>query len=194
MMLLIAGLALFLGTHSLRLVADNWRAQQVSRLGEGAFKGIYALAALAGFILVVIGYGEARLAPVALWTPPVWTRHVAALLTLPVFVLLIAAYLPGTHIRARLGHPMLLATKAWAIAHLLANGTLADVLLFGGFLAWAVALYINARRRDRAAGVTYPASPGMVRDTVAWIAGLAAWAAFAFVLHAVLTGIAPFGN
>ena len=91
-----------------------------------------------------------------LWTPPVWTRHAAALLTLPAFILLAAAYVPRNAIKARLGHPMLLGTKLWAAAHLLANGNVADVLLFGGFLVWATLCFRAAKGRDRAAGTTYP--------------------------------------
>lgn len=192
MNLLILGLILFLGVHSTRIFADGFRTQQRARFGELPWKAIYALLSIAGFALIVIGYGEARLAPVVLWTPPVWTRHVAALLTLPAFILLVAAYLPGTRIKARIGHPMVLGTKFWAIAHLLANGNLADVVLFGAFLAWAVALFIVSRRRDRASGTTYPPAPGISRDVTAVVAGLVAWALFAFVLHAMLIGVAPF--
>jgi uncharacterized membrane protein len=192
MILLLIGLVVFLGTHSLRIFADGWRTQQVARLGEMPWKALYALVALAGFVLIVIGYGDARLAPVVLWTPPLWTRHVAALLTVPAFILLVAAYVPGTRIKARVGHPMLLGTKFWALAHLLANGNLADVVLFGSFLAWAVVLFIKSRRRDRASGTTYPAL-GASRDAIAVVVGLVAWALFAFVLHVMLIGVAPFG-
>lgn len=193
MLLLLAGLVIFLGVHSIRLVADGWRTRQVARLGLLPWKGIYALVAIAGFVLVVIGYGEARLSPVVIWESPVWTRHVAALLTLPAFVLVVAAYVPGTRIKARVGHPMLLGTKFWALAHLLANGTLADVLLFGGFLGWAVALFVVSRRRDRLAGVTSPVL-GLSRDVAAVVLGVVAWGAFAGHLHARLIGVAPFGG
>jgi uncharacterized membrane protein len=192
MLLLIAGLLLFLATHSLRIYAEPWRQATIARLGEPAFKGLYSLLTLAALVLIVIGYGQARQAPVVLWSPPVAMRHVAALLTLPVFVLVVAAYLPGTRIRRAMGHPMLIGVKLWAAAHLLANGTLADVLLFGGLLAWAVACYGAARKRDRLAGVTYPAGP-VSRDIAAVVIGLALWAAFAFWLHLALIGVPPLG-
>ena len=146
---LLAGLLLFLGVHSTRVFADDWRTQTRARLGAGAFKGVYSLLSLAGLVLLVWGYGVARQQPVVLWNPPVAMRHVAALLTLFSFVLLAAAYVPGNQIKARLHHPMVLGVKVWALAHLLANGTLADVLLFGSFLVWAIVLFAASRRRDR---------------------------------------------
>ena len=188
---LILGLLVFLGVHSTRIVADGWRTAQLQRLGEGAWKGIYSLLSLAGFGLIIWGFGLARHDPVVLWTPPVAMRHVAALLTLFAFVLLAAAYVPRNAIKARLHHPMVLAVKVWAFAHLLANGRLADLLLFGAFLAWAVVCYIAARKRDRAAGTQYPVgTAGGTAATV--VAGIAAWAAFAFWLHAALIGVRPF--
>jgi uncharacterized membrane protein len=129
---------------------------------------------------------------VDLWSPPVWTRHVAALLTLPAFVLLAAAYVPGTRIKAAVGHPMVLGTKVWAFAHLISNGRLADVLLFGGFLAWSIVLYAASRRRDRRTSVRRVAGSAS-RDAIAVVAGLVAWAAFAFWLHGMLIGVRPFG-
>lgn len=192
MTLLLLGLALFLGVHSTRIVADGWRTATIARVGEKPWKGIYSLLSIAGFVLLVIGYGAARQSPVVLFAPPVWTRHLAALLTIPAFVLLAAAYVPGNAIKRAVGHPMMAGVKVWALAHLLANGTLADVLLFGTFLAWAVLGFIAARRRDRAAGTTYPAGTGS-RTAIAVVVGLVAWAVFAFALHRPLIGVAPFG-
>jgi uncharacterized membrane protein len=192
MTLLILGLVLFLGVHSTRIVADGWRTATIARVGEKPWKGIYSLLSIAGFVLLVIGYGAARQSPVVLFAPPVWTRHLAALLTIPAFVLLAAAYVPGNAIKRAVGHPMMAGVKVWALAHLLANGTLADVLLFGTFLAWAVLGFIAARRRDRASGTTYPAGPGS-RTAIAVVVGLVAWAVFAFALHRPLIGVAPFG-
>lgn len=192
MTVLILGLMVFLGVHSTRIVANDWRAAQLKRLGEGPWKGIYSLISLAGFGLIIWGFGLARQQPAVLWTPPVAMRHVAALLTLIAFVLLAAAYVPRNAIKARLHHPMVLSVKVWAFAHLLANGKLADLLLFGAFLAWAVACFIAAQRRDRAAGTHYPAgSAGATALTVA--VGVALWAVFAFWLHAMLIGVRPFG-
>lgn len=192
MTLLILGLVLFLGVHSARVFASDWRDQTRARLGEGPWKGLYSLLSLAGFVAIVWGYGAARQAPVVLWTPPLGMRHAASLLTLGSFVLLAAAYVPRNLFKARWGHPMLLATKLWAVAHLLANGNLADVLLFGGFLAWAVALFIVSRRRDRLTGASYPAA-SRTGTVVTLLVGAAAWVVFAFWAHGALIGVRPFG-
>ena len=190
---LILGLVLFLGIHSVRVVADGRRSAFIAKRGANAWKGLYTLLSLAGFALLVWGYGLARQQPTVLWaTPPVWTRHVAALLTLIAFVLVTAAYVPGNSIKARLHHPMTLGIKVWAFAHLIANNTLADVLLFGGFLAWSIAVFAAARRRDRANGVTY--APGSAsRTVIAVVIGVVAWIVFALWLHGWQIGVRPFG-
>jgi len=192
MLLLIAGLVLFLGVHSSRVFADGFRADFIAARGEKTWKAIHAILSIAGFVLLVYGYGDARTAPIVLWTPPVWTRHAAALLTLPAFILLAAAYVPRNASKGRLGHPMLLGTQIWAAAHLLANGNVADVLLFGGFLVWATLCFRAAKSRDRAAGAKYP-SGGAVPTAVSVAVGIGAWAAFAFHLHAAWIGVPPFG-
>jgi uncharacterized membrane protein len=192
MSLLILGLVLFLGVHSTRIVADGFRTQMVGRLGLNGWKAVYSVLSLVGLVLIVYGYGAARQQPVVVYPTPGWTRHLAALLTLPSFILLVAAYVPGTRIKRAVGHPMVLGVKTWAFAHLLANGLLADVLLFGSFLAWAVLDYISARRRDRAAGTVYVAGP-VSRDVIAVVAGVVAWVVFALWLHRPLIGVAPFG-
>src|SRR2546423_6922256 len=145
---LILGLALFLGMHSVSIVAPGWRDAQVARRGEMPWKGIYTVVSIVGFVLLVVGYGAARHSPIVLYEPPSWGRELALLLMLPVFPLFIATYLPG-RIKATVKHPTLVAVKLWAVAHLFANGTLADVLLFGGFLAWAVADRISMRHRPQ---------------------------------------------
>ncbi len=189
---LIAGLLIFLGVHSVRIFADGWRTQVRLRMGEAAYKGLYSLLALLGFGLIVYGFGVAREAPVMLWIPPMGMRHAASLLTVIAFVLLAAAYVPRNSIKARVHHPMVLAVKAWALGHLLANGSLAHVLLFGAFLAWGVLNFIAARRRDRAAATQYPAGT-LPATAITVLVGVAAWAAFAFKLHGLLMGIRPFG-
>lgn len=189
---LVLGLLIFLGSHSLRTVAGDWRERQLVRMGEKRWKGLFSLVALAGFALIIIGYGQARAASVDLWTPPGWAQCLAALLTLPAFVLISAAYVPGNHIKAALGHPMLAGTKLWAFAHLIANGRLVDLLLFGGFLVWSVAAFIAARRRDRLAGTRYPATDWS-RDLLAFGIGLLAWAGFVKFAHQWLIGVAPLG-
>ena len=189
---LLAGLVLFLGVHSTRMLAEGWRSRTIERLGAKPWKGLYALLSLAGLALLVWGYGVARQQPVQLWNPPVGLRHLAALLTWLAFVLLAAAEVPGNQIKARLHHPMLLGTKVWALAHLLANGTLAGAILFGSFLLWAVTMFASARRRDRREAVLYtPGTAGRTIITVA--AGTLAWAVFAFWLHGLLIGIRPIG-
>lgn len=193
MTLLILGLILFLGMHSMRVFGEGPRSALQARLGAGGYKGVYSLLSLAGLVLVVIGYGATRENPQIVWIAPVWTRHVAALLTLLSFVLLAAAYVPGNALKARLYHPMVLGVKVWALSHLLANGMLADILLFGGFLAWSVMSFRAARARDRAAGTTYP--PGRAGPTVVVVvAGVVAWAVFAFWAHGALIGVKPFGG
>jgi len=190
MLLLIVGLVIFLGTHSVRIFADAWRTRQVERIGAMRWKGLLSLVSLAGFVLVCWGFGIARSQSIAIWAPPAWTHHLAALLVLFAFILLAATHLPGTHIKAAVGHPMTAAVKIWALAHLLANGTLADIVLFGSFLAWSIAAFASARRRDRAAGTTYPAT-GFGRDAVAVVAGVLAWGIFARYLHLWLIGVSP---
>ena len=189
---LILGLVIFLGVHSVRIVADDWRTRVRARVGAGAYKGVYSLLSLVGLGLIIWGFSVARETPVMVWTPPVGMRHAAALLTLVAFVFLAAAYIPGNAIKARFHHPMVLGVKSWAVAHLLATGSVAHMVLFGSFLAWGVLDFIAARRRDRAQGTQYPA--GTTMDTVVTVVvGFGAWAAFAFWLHGALIGIRPFG-
>jgi uncharacterized membrane protein len=192
MTLLILGLILFLGVHSLRIFADPWRSAQIARLGEGPWKGLYSLASIVGFVLLLWGFGRARAATVVLWSPPFWTHYVALVLTLIAFVLIVAAYVPGTRIKSWVHHPMVLGVKVWAFAHLISNGTLADVVLFGSFLVWAIADFASSRRRDRAAGTVYPAG-AVGKDAVAVVVGVVAWAVFAFWLHGWLFRVRPLG-
>lgn len=192
MTILLLGLALFLGVHSTRIVADGWRTRTLARIGEPRWKGLYSVLSIAGFALVLWGYARARQEPVVLWPSPLWARHLALPLTWGAFVLVTAAYVPGNGIKARLHHPMVLGVKVWALAHLLANNTLADLLLFGGFLVWAVFAYRAARQRDRAAGTVY--APGRASRTLLAVAvGSLAWALFAFWLHGAWLGVRPLG-
>jgi uncharacterized membrane protein len=185
---LILGLALFLGMHSVSIVAPAWRDAQVARRGELPWKGLYSIVSIAGFALIVVGYGAARQVPVVLFVAPAWTRHLTMLLMLPVFPLFLATYLPG-RIRSAARHPTLLAVMSWAVAHLLSNGTFADVLLFGGFLAWAVADRISMRHRTQRPLPGPPPRP--VNDLVAIVGGLALYAVFVLWAHRWLFGVSP---
>ena len=192
MQYLVLGLVIFLGVHSVRIVADGWRSRTVARMGPGSWKGAYSVVSLVGFVLLVWGFGQARMQPVQVWVPPVGMRHLASLLTLLAFVFLAAAYVPGNAIKARLHHPMVLGVKTWALAHLLANGQLHQMVLFGAMLAWAVADFVSARRRDRAQGTVYPAGRGAA-TVMTVVGGVVAWVVFALWLHGWWIGVRPFG-
>lgn len=191
MTILILGLIIFLGLHSVRIIAEDWRNATRARIGENTWKGLYSVISIIGFVLIVWGYGVAREAPVVIWTPPPFTRHIAALLAVIAFVFLTAAYVPRNGIKAKLHHPMTLGVKTWALAHLIANGTLHDILLFGAFLVWSVLLFSASRRRDRAAGTVYPAGSGGA-TALTIVAGIVAAVVFAGWLHAPLIGVRPF--
>lgn len=190
MLYLILGLVLFLGMHSVEIVSSTLRANAIARMGERPWKLMYTLVSIVGFVLIIWGYGQARQHPTLLYAPPVWMRHVSALIMLPVFPLILAAYMPG-RIKTALKHPMLAAVKFWALAHLLSNGMLADVLLFGGFLAWAVADRISFKRR--VVRPIHTAPPSKMNDVIAVIAGLAIYVAFVLWLHRWLIGVSPLG-
>ena len=191
MTLLVTGLVLFFAVHSVSIVSERWRNRMALRLGELPWMGLYSLIALIGLVLIVRGYGSARLDPVVLYVPPPWLHWLTLVLMLPVFPLLLAAYLPG-RIRTATRHPMLAATKLWATAHLLANGTLADLLLFGGFLAWAIADRISLKYRTPR---PVPGAPTTgYNDLIAVVLGLVLYLAFAFRLHARLIGVPVFGS
>lgn len=192
MSVLILGLLIFLGTHSIRIFASDWRAAQITRFGANRWKGVYSVASALGFALIVWGYARARDNAMLLWVPPTGIRHLTVLLTAAAFILLAAAYVPGTRIKALFGHPMLAGVMVWAVAHLLANATLNAAVLFGAFFVWSLIDFVASRTRDRKNGVRYPAGTA-ARDGVAVIVGLVAWAIFAFFLHGWLIGVRPFG-
>jgi len=187
---LIAGLVIFLGVHSIAIVAPELRNRTMARWSEGVWKGLYGLLSLIGLVLIIHGFGLTRRTPMLLYTPPGWMRDLTFLLMLPVFPLLIAAYLPG-RIKTAVKHPMLAAVKFWAFAHLLANGTLADVLLFGGFLAWAVLDRVSLKHRPPQPLRTAPA--GRLNDAIAVVLGLALYVSFIGWAHARLFGVSPLG-
>lgn len=190
MLVLLLGLLLFLGVHSVRALAPGFREAHIKAWGATGWKIGYSLLSLAGLLLIIHGYGVARVEPVLVWSPPMGMRHLAALLTLPAFILLAAAYVPRNHFKARLGHPMLIAVKLWALAHLLAVGWLHTIVLAGAFLAWAVLAFRQARRREP--GVGAAVRPTVVGSSVAVIIGALAWGLFVMHLHLRLIGVAPF--
>jgi uncharacterized membrane protein len=192
MALLVLGLVLFLGVHSTRIFADSWRTSMIKRIGPGPWKGLYSLLSILGFVLIVIGFKQARAESLVLWTSPGWMKHVTALLMILAMTLFFAAYIPGNWFKARFHHPQVLGVKTWAVSHLLAVGVLADVVLFGAFLAWAVLAFVSARQRDRVNNTEYaPANP--IGTTVSLAAGLVAWSVFAMLLHGPLIGVRPLG-
>jgi len=190
MLLLIIGLVLFLGTHSIRVFADDWRSRFINQRGEMLWMGLYSIVSIIGFVLIIQGYAGTRLAPQAIWLPPQWLKNTMVILLLPTFVLLFAAYIPGTKIKAKIGHPMAASIKLWALAHLLANGNLADIVLFGSFTLWAILDFRASRQRDKKAGTVY-ASAGGGRDLSVIVVGLLVWLAFVLSLHEWLIGVKP---
>ncbi|MEJ2602933.1 MAG: NnrU family protein [Gammaproteobacteria bacterium] len=189
MLLLILGLVLFLGMHSVSIAAEGFRDRMAAK-SEIGWKAFYGVVSIAGIYLIVKGYADARLDPVVLYVPPVWLKHLAALLLLPVFVLFFAPYFPG-RIKSATGHPQLVAVKLWAVAHLLVNGTLADVILFGSFLAWAVVDRISMKRRTQRPIPSAP--PRGINDVLLVFAGLGVYVTFVLWLHQAWFGVAPFG-
>jgi uncharacterized membrane protein len=192
MLELLFGLALFLGIHSLQSLAPQWRQGAQQRWGALGYKAVYAAVSLLGLYLLVQGYGLARLDPVVLWTPPRGMQHATILLMWLAMVLLLATYVPGNQIKAKLRHPMTLSVKVWALGHLLSNGNLADVLLFGGFLIWSVLVFRAARKRDRLN--LHSAPEGKLLGTLlAVVVGTGVWAAFLMGgWHVWLVGVMPF--
>jgi uncharacterized membrane protein len=190
MMYLVIGLALFMAMHSTRIFAEGWRGQTVQRIGPMPWKGVTSAGSLVGLVLIVSGYGLARQAPIVLWQSPFWLSHLVSLLMVFALIFLVAAYVPGNMIKAKLGHPMVISVKIWAFSHLLVNGTLADLVLFGSFLAWAVLSFRAARLRDKREGVVRAKSN--VLATLATLAiGVGVWAWFVFQGHVWLFGVQP---
>jgi uncharacterized membrane protein len=190
MILLILGLVIFLGIHSINIFAEDWRRRQILHFGVQGWKGAYALASLVGLILIIVGFGDARMTPVLLYAPSNWLRYLNILWTLIAFVLVTAAYTPRNNLKARIGHPMLAGVAIWAFGHLLAIGMLSDVVLFGAFLVWALTDFVVSRARDRRLGTVYPVGT-REGDVTTIVVGVIIWIAFAFWLHRWLIGVDP---
>jgi uncharacterized membrane protein len=194
----ILGLVLFLGSHSVRVFADNWRTKTLAQWGEKFYKGIHSVASLVGFVLMVYGFSAIRWDSPMLWVPPMGMRHLAALLMLLALVLLVASQVPHNAIKAKLRHPMVLSVKVWALAHLLSNGKAADVVLFGAFLLWAMLNFRAARQRDRLTALETPSDLVIpVTSTFnTWLVvfvGVGVWAILLFGGHSWLFGVSPLG-
>jgi len=185
---LLAGMAIFFGAHSVSIFAPAWRDRMAAGLGEAAWKGLYSVLAIVGFVLMVRGYSQAKIDPKIVYEPAYWLRHLAAIVMVPVFPLLLATYFPG-RIKAAAQHPMLAATKLWATAHLLANGMLPDLLLFGGFLVWAVADRISLKHRP--VRRTRVPRERRFNDLIAVVGGFALYVWFIAWAHVRLFGVSP---
>ena len=188
MTMLVLGLLIFLGGHALTMVRGT-RAALIAQLGDGTYKAVYSAASAIGLALIIYGFGSYRAGGyIQVWDPPKAFQHLALLLNLPIFILLASAYLPG-RIKTAVKHPMLLAVKIWTTAHLLANGDLGSILLFGGFLAWAVMARIAAKQRAEELPGASAVAASPRNDVIAIVIGLAAYAAMAFWLHPILIGV-----
>ena len=193
MVILILGLLLFLGIHSVRIFSESTRTRFIEQRGPQAWKGLYTVVSLVGFVLIIYGYGLTRADTTYLWHPPASMRMIASVLLIFAFILLVASKVPHNAIKRRVGHPMILSVKIWAFAHLLANGRLGDVILFGAFLAWAVLCFISCKRRDRLAGNEAAVDTISVKATVVTVLiGLVVYVVFAAWLHKALIGVSPF--
>ena len=191
MLVLVIGLLVFFAIH---LVPTNveLRATLISRFGEVGYKALFGLVSLIGLVLIVVGFHKLQLHPgknPQLWVPPLWTRHIALALMLPAMIALVAAYVPS-HIHTWLKHPMLVAIKTWALAHLIANGDLAALVLFGSFLAFGVYDRISAKRRGALGPLGARTGP-WINDVIVVVAGTALYAAIVLWLHQLVIGVSP---
>ncbi|MFK3780049.1 NnrU family protein [Agrobacterium sp. NPDC089420] len=191
MIFLALCLALFLLTHLLKVVAPQFRARMIATMGEGPFKGVYSLVSLITFGLVIYAFGEARQETGMVWYPPVWTSHIAVTLMLPAMICLVASLIPAGHIAVKTKHPLILSVKIWALAHLLANGETASILLFASFLAWGVVMRISLKRRERAGEKVVRDFVSGRYDLAATVGGIVLWGAFILKLHEWLIGVQP---
>ncbi|WP_133010237.1 NnrU family protein [Marinomonas flavescens] len=191
MLNLVIGLVIFFGLHSIHIFAPEWRDRNMAKSGAMRWRIRFGLISLLAIASIIIGYMQLRPSPIWLWYPPAWTHQISAVLMLISFYFAAAAIIPGTKVKSMIGHPLLIAIKVWALAHLISNGTLADVILFGSFLIWAIVSFAVARRRDRAAGVEKPIYIGVHMDLAAFVLTMVCWFAMVFFLHKLLIGVSP---
>jgi uncharacterized membrane protein len=190
MAILVLGLVIFLGVHSTRIFTEGGRTKAIARLGEGPWKGVYSLLSLIGFMLIVWGFAQARWNAADLWTPPIWTRHTTILLMLFSMILMGGYIFKKSHIAVAVHHPMVWSVAIWAAGHLLANGSSADLLLFGGFLVWALADLVSSYARDQRNATVYP-TPNWAATISAIVLGVVLWVALLWGLHLWLFGVSP---
>ncbi len=192
MIWLLTGLLLFIGMHSISTLAPTKRADIIERKGDNAWKGIYTVVSLIGFALIIWGYGQTRVEPTFVWNPPRALLMVTVILTWLAFLFLAAVNVPNNHLKKMVGHPMIIGVKLWAFSHLLSNGRLGDIVLFGSFLVWAIVYYAVNRKRDRLKGVVHSTDATTTGTAITVIAGTLVWGLFAFLLHSYLIGVHPF--
>ena len=191
--ILILGLVIFLATHVFVSFRDA-RASAIERVGLPVYRGLFAIVSLVGFALIVWGYAQYRAHDlVQLWTPPAFMRHITIGLVLFAMIFVVAAFFPS-HIKTRLKHPMLAGVKTWALAHLLSNGDLGSVLLFGTFLAWGVYARVAAKRRGDIGAAAKPAPDGWTNDIIVVVLGAAVFLALGFWFHPYVIGVPVFGR
>jgi uncharacterized membrane protein len=189
--ILVLGLAVFLATHVFVSFRDA-RADVIARVGLYAYRALFALVSLAGLVLIVWGYGQYRAHEwIQIWSPPAFMRHITVGLMLFATIFIVAAFIPS-HIKSRLKHPMLAGIKTWALAHLLSNGDLGSILLFGAFLAWGVYARIAAKRRGDLGPQSSPS--GWLNDGLVIVLGIVVYLALGYAFHPAVIGVPVFGK
>ena len=190
--ILVLGLALFLGAHVF-VTLRTPRAALIKDIGEGRYKGLMALVSLAGLVLIGYGFGQYRATGwIDVWSPPGWTYYITQILMWPASIFVVAAYSRGNIWRA-LKHPMLVGVKTWAAAHLISNGDLGSIVLFGSFLAWAVYDRITLKHRSDPGAPAIPVG-GHRNDTIALVVGTVLFLALGFIFHPLVIGVPVFGT
>ncbi len=187
MLLMILGIIVFLGIHCVQMFAPAFRADFIEKRGLNFWKGLYSIVSLVGFAMLVYGFGIARASPANefFWSGPIWFGHILTLLMLPAIILLVASQLPKGRIAKTVKNPMVIAVKIWAFGHLLVNGDLASLILFGSFLVWSVLLVINYKKR----GQTIPEETSNIGDILSLVIGTVAWGAIIMWLHEWAIGV-----
>lgn len=191
MLILIMGLVIFFCVHSVRLVAPEWRASNMLQNGAMRWRIRFGMITLLATAFIIMGYMQMRMAPVWLWFPPVWTRHLAGLLMLVALFFVGSALVPNTTMKKKVGYPMLIAVKIWAFSHLISNDNLADIIVFGSFLIWSIVSFAVYRRRDRKAGVVRDQESGVQFDLAAFTFAMVSWFIMVFYLHEAVIGVSP---